>query len=764
MKNESNVTSPDELSSFVNTVVSMKQSLHTRKWASIYKRSSVSNTSTPCSLSRHEEQSIKDDIVSDTPTSPTIPDDIIEEQQFQNFNVETEESQPEVSSEYELSSRSKRKMSRDPGIFDGATRAVTEMLAGVSGVDIFSDTEDDFSNEITMKRQSEKQIADVPNGFKRRNTRRLQGPSGEKIILHNKSGAGTLTRDMAGSKCILDVEQEDKAMFGFVEKVLDTSNIQSLNGSHVDVDGAREVKTNGKVSFSNGTNSHREDNEHQSSFGKPLLASTFITDKTGEEDADSVDSSENSPSVLGSPPRDMSFDSTDLPLYNRVAPIPRILSLQGNSSKRPGDDGTTSDSEDMYSSHNSSQADLMNSILPPIHSQSVRTTVHTEEPDFEELERYFPNHQMSLFIGTWNMHSEKDVPLLVEEFLMPPECEYLQDMYVIGTQECTPHKREWEVTVQATLGPTHVLVRSESLGDIHLIILVRREMIWIIRDVQSSTVACGAGGVMRNKGAVGIILTIFGSSMLFITAHLRAHTTKVKERNVDAVRISTSLDFSRYSVKQTPGDEVPPDCTENVDCVFWSGDLNYRVTCERDVAEKAIQNSNLEPLIKNDQLLEQIREKAAFRGFSEAPIRFPPTFKFDPGSSEYDTSAKQRVPSWTDRILYKSRQDSITPQIYHYCPNLTFSDHRPVFGVYLVTLKPSPISSTLRATGWFDKRAYARGMKRRQMYSKSRATGNEGSSMDNRKLKQSSFVMKAVNTPVKKVMANHKSSIVCSIM
>ena len=26
---------------------------------------------------------------------------------------------------------------------------------------------------------------------------------------------------------------------------------------------------------------------------------------------------------------------------------------------------------------------------------------------------------------------------------------------------------------------------------------------------------------MRNKGAVGIILTVFGSSMLFITAHLR---------------------------------------------------------------------------------------------------------------------------------------------------------------------------------------------------------------------------------------------------
>ena len=45
-------------------------------------------------------------------------------------------------------------MSRDPGVFEGATRAVTEMLAGVSGVDILSDVEDDFSNDILTKVQA----------------------------------------------------------------------------------------------------------------------------------------------------------------------------------------------------------------------------------------------------------------------------------------------------------------------------------------------------------------------------------------------------------------------------------------------------------------------------------------------------------------------------------------------------------------------------------------------------------------------------------
>ena len=43
----------------------------------------------------------------------------------------------------------------------------------------------------------------------------------------------------------------------------------------------------------------------------------------------------------------------------------------------------------------------------------------------------------------------------------------------------------------------------------------------------------------------------------------------------------------------------------------------------------------------------------AFNGFQEAAIHFPPTFKFDPGTNDYDSSSKQRVPSYTDRILYK---------------------------------------------------------------------------------------------------------------
>ena len=136
-----------------------------------------------------------------------------------------------------------------------------------------------------IQRQSDRELVEVPNGFKRRNTRRLQGPSGEKIILHGKSG--TLTRDMAGTKCILDVEQSDREMFGFVEKVLDTSNISSTNGMKTEVDGFKDFQPNGRASYQSQImnneqltgSTYLDKDEQQNSFGQPQLNSTFLPEK-----------------------------------------------------------------------------------------------------------------------------------------------------------------------------------------------------------------------------------------------------------------------------------------------------------------------------------------------------------------------------------------------------------------------------------------------------------------------------------------------------
>lgn len=69
-----------------------------------------------------------------------------------------------------------------------------------------------------------------------------------------------------------------------------------------------------------------------------------------------------------------------------------------------------------------------------------------------------------------------------------------------------------------------------------------------------------------------------------------------------------------------------------------------------------------------------MKQQIIFAGFNEGPLIFRPTYKYDNNSEVYDSSEKQRIPSWTDRVLYKGRGISL----YKYNrAELMTSDHRP---------------------------------------------------------------------------------------
>lgn len=53
------------------------------------------------------------------------------------------------------------------------------------------------------------------------------------------------------------------------------------------------------------------------------------------------------------------------------------------------------------------------------------------------------------------------------------------------------------------------------------------------------------GVAFKTKGAVAIAFILFGTSFLFITAHLTAHQEKVKARIHDVKRIVRSLDLPK---------------------------------------------------------------------------------------------------------------------------------------------------------------------------------------------------------------------------
>ncbi|KAL7533436.1 hypothetical protein ACHAWF_004492 [Thalassiosira exigua] len=76
-----------------------------------------------------------------------------------------------------------------------------------------------------------------------------------------------------------------------------------------------------------------------------------------------------------------------------------------------------------------------------------------------------------------------------------------------------------------------------------------------------------------------------------------------------------------------------------------------------------------------------MRFNRIFSGFAEGPLNFFPTYKFDHDSDHYDSSERRRVPSWTDRILFKSETNT---QVLSYCsaPDVRTSDHRPVYATF----------------------------------------------------------------------------------
>lgn len=120
-----------------------------------------------------------------------------------------------------------------------------------------------------------------------------------------------------------------------------------------------------------------------------------------------------------------------------------------------------------------------------------------------------------------------------------------------------------------------------------------------------------------------------------------------------------------------------------------NGDLNYRIDHRRDAIIAGINAGDLNTLLQHDQLLREIRfnRGCRLRGFSEGPITFKPTYKYDPSSDEYDTSEKHRAPAWCDRILWRTRVATRVKQVNYRRYEVNVSDHRPVSAAFEVRVK-----------------------------------------------------------------------------
>ncbi|KAI9826467.1 MAG: hypothetical protein M1819_007360 [Sarea resinae] len=308
-----------------------------------------------------------------------------------------------------------------------------------------------------------------------------------------------------------------------------------------------------------------------------------------------------------------------------------------------------------------------------------------------------------IWVGTFNLNgrshgvSEDLSPWLFASADMTPPPE----IYAVGFQEIVelspqqimstdPERRQaWETAVKKTLNRNaaqygtdeYVLLRSGQLVGAALSIFVKASVLPNIKNVEGSVKKTGMSGMAGNKGAVAIRMDYANTQICFVTAHLAAGFANYEERNRDFRTISHGLKFQRNR------------SIEDHDTIIWLGDFNYRIGLSDEKVRRLIQVGDLDTLYENDQLNLQMVAGLTFPFYSEAKIGFNPTYKYDNGTDNYDTSEKARIPAWCDRILRKG--DNLRQINYNAAP-LRFSDHRPIYATFQCTI--SAINESLRET------------------------------------------------------------------
>uniref|UniRef100_H3GU32 Inositol polyphosphate-related phosphatase domain-containing protein n=1 Tax=Phytophthora ramorum TaxID=164328 RepID=H3GU32_PHYRM len=336
--------------------------------------------------------------------------------------------------------------------------------------------------------------------------------------------------------------------------------------------------------------------------------------------------------------------------------------------------------------------------------------------------------------GTWNVNAKK--PLTPAEaskvvhWLQPPAAEGRReppDIVALGFQEIVDlnavnvvvnstltvqRSSAWEEAVLTALnrhiGPAAVgtgeaplqyrVVLEKHLVGILLLVFVRTDHWDHVKEIKGATAGVGIMGVMGNKGGAAVRLKFYSSTLCFVCAHLAAHRENVAGRNADYLNILNKIQFgdngedSAAPVQDMRFWSGEPSIL-NHDFVFWIGDLNYRIQdtlTTEEVFRLAESGRSLNELVQHDQLtIERLRGNV-LKGFEEGALSFPPTYKFQAGTSEYEKrpEKKLRAPAWCDRVLWRAKSPpDVKLRSYNSVPALDLSDHKPVHAFFDVQVK-----------------------------------------------------------------------------
>ena len=299
------------------------------------------------------------------------------------------------------------------------------------------------------------------------------------------------------------------------------------------------------------------------------------------------------------------------------------------------------------------------------------------------------------------------------------------------------YKNAVDIAASALDGASYVNIVSRNIAMTAIMIFVLRGQTKRVKSLETAEVGVG-WWEMGNKGAVGVRMgySVDDTSTLsftFVSAHLAPMEWNCERRNEDWKNIVRRLVFEPISHSSlskrndhrlystaSPTDTTPLLSSSKTPAtglytptthIVLGGDLNYRTASTSPTQIESFrfpQPSEDESyprhfwhLLSSDQLIAEMKAGRTCHGMQEAPIDFPPTYKYsdlarrkirigelkaeemdETEGGKWDWSS-HRWPSWCDRVLYLGtptwmEEAKVAIKEYKALPLMATSDHRPV--------------------------------------------------------------------------------------
>ena len=340
----------------------------------------------------------------------------------------------------------------------------------------------------------------------------------------------------------------------------------------------------------------------------------------------------------------------------------------------------------------------------------------------KQKDKYITQEDLNIFIGSWNVggNTLKESSLLFE-WLYPLKEMKSPDIYIIGLQEIislnaknivlssnTNFVEAWKNLIFKNLNEIdkYIILKTDSLVGIFLIIFVKESLKDNFRNIEALIVKTGVLGTMGNKGSIVMRFNYLDTSLAISCAHLSAGQSEVNSRICEMTDIITksiqvkNLHFTNTSNNNNSNNDNNNNNNnynfsyvfnnnfsngdmkfKDHDIQFIFGDLNFRIDYDYKTCIKLIENKDYRKLQQEDQLIKRKNINSELIDFSEGLLKFDPTYKYIPGTSEYDAK-KKRIPSWCDRILFKKSENL---ECLNYDKiDYTHSDHKPIYGIFKI--------------------------------------------------------------------------------